>query len=105
MFPARRGTGAENSGTLARACASGNRPRPPPAGVAGDSSIPRPLLEVLMKAAKRAPSLTRSEGQALVTALVEPPQLAAAWAPAVHWGIWVTVHCWVDPAGRDSSTM
>jgi hypothetical protein len=48
MLPEKCGTAAENSGTLARASAAGNRPRPPPEGVAGFSSTARPLLAVLM---------------------------------------------------------
>src|SRR5579859_4520265 len=100
MLPWKCGTAAENAGMLARSVAAGNRPRPPPAGVAGFSSTERPLVEVLMYAANFAASLTRFAGQSLVTALVEPPQFAEACAPLVHCGIWVIAHCWVEPDGR-----
>src|ERR1051326_7749123 len=100
MLPWECGTGGESAGLRARLTEAGNRPRPPPAGVAGFSSTESPLAEGLMYAANYAASLTRFAGRSLVTAWVEPPQFAEAWPPAVHCGIWVIAHRWAEPAGR-----
>ena len=82
-LPVKLGTGALNADTDERLTSAGSRPRPPPPVVAGFSSTVRPLGEVLMYAANSAASATRLLGASLVTALVELPQLALAFAPAV----------------------